>query len=47
MAPALLVGQLCKVVDLDGPAFITTDRENPVRYEDGYITCPAALWGCP
>lgn len=47
MAPALLVGQLCKVVDLDGPAFITSDRENPVRYEDGYISCPDTLWGYP
>jgi L-alanine-DL-glutamate epimerase-like enolase superfamily enzyme len=45
MAPAFLVGQLCTVVDLDGPVFLKTDRDNPVSYADGCITCPDALWG--
>jgi L-Ala-D/L-Glu epimerase len=45
MAPAYLVGQSCKVVDLDGPIFLKSDRANPVRYSDGYIDCPEALWG--
>jgi hypothetical protein len=45
MAPAFLVGQLCKVVDLDGPIFLKTDRDPQVEYADGYITCPEALWG--
>jgi L-Ala-D/L-Glu epimerase / N-acetyl-D-glutamate racemase len=45
MAPACLVGQLCKVVDLDGPVFLKTDRDLKVQYRDGYITCPEALWG--
>jgi len=45
MAPAFLVGQLCKVVDLDGPVFLQSDRDNGVDYTDGRITCPAALWG--
>jgi L-Ala-D/L-Glu epimerase / N-acetyl-D-glutamate racemase len=40
MAPAFLVGQLCSVVDLDGPVFLKTDRGNPVRYIDGFIHCP-------
>jgi L-Ala-D/L-Glu epimerase len=47
MAPAFLVGQLCKVVDLDGPIFLSHDRPTPVRYENGMISCPAALWGSP
>jgi L-alanine-DL-glutamate epimerase-like enolase superfamily enzyme len=47
MAPAFLVGQLCKVVDLDGPVFLSTDRSMPVRYENGLISCPEALWGAP
>ena len=47
MAPSFLVGQLCNVVDLDGPMFLSTDRDLPVRYENGMITCPEALWGAP
>jgi L-alanine-DL-glutamate epimerase-like enolase superfamily enzyme len=45
MAPAFIVGQLCTVVDLDGPVFLEKDREPSVRYRDGHIDCPAALWG--
>lgn len=45
MAPAFLVGQHCKVVDLDGPIFQKEDRGIPVQYSDGYIMCPEALWG--
>lgn len=45
MAPAFLVGQLCKVVDLDGPTFLDADRSESVRYRDGFITCPEGLWG--
>jgi L-alanine-DL-glutamate epimerase-like enolase superfamily enzyme len=47
MAPSCLVGQLCKIVDLDGPVFLKTDRVPPARYEDGRIHCPEALWGAP
>jgi L-alanine-DL-glutamate epimerase-like enolase superfamily enzyme len=45
MAPAYLVGQLCKVVDLDGPVFLTADRHPTVRYQDGFIECSQAAWG--
>jgi L-alanine-DL-glutamate epimerase-like enolase superfamily enzyme len=45
MAPAFLLGQRCKVVDLDGPVFQKTDRPLTVRYAKGLITCPEALWG--
>ncbi len=45
MAPAFLVGQLCNVVDLDGPILLKADRAIPVQYADGMIACPEALWG--
>jgi L-alanine-DL-glutamate epimerase-like enolase superfamily enzyme len=45
MAPAYVLGQLCKVVDLDGPVFLKTDRGRSVRYSDGFIECPEELWG--
>jgi L-alanine-DL-glutamate epimerase-like enolase superfamily enzyme len=47
MAPAFLVGQLCSIVDLDGPIFLSVDRHSPARYEGGTITCPDELWGGP
>jgi L-alanine-DL-glutamate epimerase-like enolase superfamily enzyme len=43
MAPAFILGQLCKVVDLDGPLFLASDRTTKVEYKDGYIHCPASL----
>mgnify|MGYP004511735455 CR=1 FL=1 len=45
MAPAFLLGQLCDVVDLDGPTFLAADRQPGIRYEDGLIHCPPAVWG--
>lgn len=45
MAPACLVGQLCSVVDLDGPLLLRKDRAPAVQYADGCITYPPALWG--
>ena len=45
MAPAFLVGQLCKVVDLDGPLFLKGDRAIAVEYTAGFIRCPDLLWG--
>jgi L-alanine-DL-glutamate epimerase-like enolase superfamily enzyme len=47
MAPAFLVGQLCQVVDLDGPVFLQNDRPNPFQYVDGLITGSQGLWGEP
>lgn len=47
MAPAFLVGQYCKVVDLDGPIFLKADRPVQVRYSDGRIDCPPVVWGSP
>jgi L-alanine-DL-glutamate epimerase-like enolase superfamily enzyme len=45
MAPAYLVGQMCRLVDLDGPAVLKADRVDPVKYVEGLITCPQSLWG--
>lgn len=45
MAPAFLVGQLCDIVDLDGPSFLIRDRQIPARYVDGHVFCPPELWG--
>lgn len=44
-APAFLLGQICNVVDLDGPVFLGSDRAPTVEYSDGFIMCPEALWG--
>ena len=35
MAPAFVLGQLCDVVDLDGPTFLAHDRTPAVRYARG------------
>jgi L-alanine-DL-glutamate epimerase-like enolase superfamily enzyme len=45
MGPAFVLGQLCDIVDLDGPIFITHDPEPTVRYHDGYVSCPPQVWG--
>lgn len=45
MAPAFVVGQLCDIVDLDGPIFLTEDRPQAIRYQDGRIHCGEAVWG--
>jgi len=47
MAPAFLLGQLCRVVDLDGPIFLSNDRIPSVQYEHGTINCPETVWGGP
>jgi L-alanine-DL-glutamate epimerase-like enolase superfamily enzyme len=45
MAPSYLVGQLCDIVDLDGPTFLARDRDPGVVYRGGMIDCPAEIWG--
>ena len=47
MAPSFVLGQLCDVVDLDGPTFLAADRTPSVEYRDGDIHCPDAIWGAP
>ena len=45
MAPSFLLGQLCDIVDLDGPTFLAKDRVPGVSYRDGRVHCPAEIWG--
>lgn len=46
MAPALLVAQGAKVVDLDGPLLLAEDRETPMVFEGSILhPAPRALWG--
>jgi L-alanine-DL-glutamate epimerase-like enolase superfamily enzyme len=47
MAPAFILGQLCEIVDLDGPTFLKQDRVPGVEYGDGRIWCPDEVWGTP
>lgn len=44
-APGFVVGQLCDLVDLDGPTFLKQDRTPAVVYRDGRIWCDEAVWG--
>jgi L-alanine-DL-glutamate epimerase-like enolase superfamily enzyme len=46
MAPAMLVAQRARVVDLDGPLLLAKDREHGLRYEDSLVHPPTRdLWG--
>jgi L-Ala-D/L-Glu epimerase len=46
MAPAMLVAQRVRVVDLDGPLLLAEDRPDGLRYEGSVIYPPEpALWG--
>jgi L-alanine-DL-glutamate epimerase-like enolase superfamily enzyme len=46
MAPAMLIAQAARFVDLDGPLLLTKDRDNGLRFEDSLVY-PAVptLWG--
>ncbi len=45
MAPAFVLGQLCDVVDLDGPIFLAQDRTPGMIYADGTAWCGDDVWG--
>jgi len=45
MGPAFVLGQLCDVVDLDGPTFLKQDRAPTVTYAQGMIWCDERVWG--
>lgn len=46
MAPAFLVAQCARWVDLDGPLFQHHDRSHPMAYDRGMVQPPSpALWG--
>ncbi|MDH7973118.1 dipeptide epimerase [Sphingomonas sp. AR_OL41] len=44
-APAFVLGQLCDIVDLDGPWFLLDDPLAAGLYTDGEVMVPARLWG--
>jgi L-alanine-DL-glutamate epimerase-like enolase superfamily enzyme len=46
MAPAFLLAQSCRYVDLDGPLLQKLDRAEAMQFKDGLIQAPpSALWG--
>jgi L-Ala-D/L-Glu epimerase len=46
MAPAMLLAQQARFVDLDGPLLLAHDRESGLRYDGSLIYPPdASLWG--
>ena len=46
MAPAILLGTLADVVDLDGPLWLERDIQSGLNYENGLVHPPSpALWG--
>jgi L-alanine-DL-glutamate epimerase-like enolase superfamily enzyme len=45
MAPAFVLGQLCDVVDLDGPIFLAKDRTPSMTYTDGRAWSAEQVWG--
>jgi L-alanine-DL-glutamate epimerase-like enolase superfamily enzyme len=46
MAPALLLAQRARIVDLDGPLLLAQDRPHALRYEESFVYPPAPeLWG--
>jgi len=46
MAPAMLLAQQARFVDLDGPLLLARDREHALRYDGSLVYPPeATLWG--
>ena len=46
MAPALLLGGLADVIDLDGPLWLENDIADGLKYKKGTVSPPSkALWG--
>ena len=46
-APAFVLGQICNLVDLDGPTFLAADRSPSVTYRDGMLFAGPEVWGTP
>lgn len=44
-APAFVLGQLCDIVDLDGPVFLAADVVPGIVYPDGMAWCSPQVWG--
>ncbi len=46
-APGFVLGQVCDLVDLDGPTFLAADRTPSVTYRDGDVWSGPEVWGSP
>lgn len=46
-APGFILGQVCDLVDLDGPTFLAQDRSPAVVYQDGTVWSGPEIWGGP
>lgn len=46
-ATGFVLGQVCDLVDLDGPTFLTQDRTPSVSYEGGMLFAGSEVWGSP
>lgn len=47
MGPSFVLGQVCDIVDLDGPIFLANDRDPGVQYVDGEVWAGPEVWGAP
>ena len=46
MAPAFVIAQMCRFVDIDGPLLMARDREPALVFQDGRVSPPdRGLWG--
>ena len=45
MGPSFVLGQVCDIVDLDGPIFLANDRRPGVEYVDGKVWSGPEVWG--
>jgi L-alanine-DL-glutamate epimerase-like enolase superfamily enzyme len=45
MAPGFVLGQLCDIVDLDGPYGLAEDPLAAQIYHDGTVFIPEGIWG--
>ncbi|CAM3270005.1 Dipeptide epimerase [Sphingomonas antarctica] len=45
VGPGFILGQLCDIVDLDGPIFLAEDRQPAVKYQDGMVWAGPEVWG--
>ena len=45
IAPALLLAERARFVDLDGPELLATDREPRLRYKGGRVSFSREVWG--
>lgn len=45
--PGFVLGQICDLVDLDGPTFLAQDRTPSVVYRDGTVWAGEGVWGAP